>query len=275
MSSLIIILLIAGLGIGFISGLLGIGGGIIMTPLQLWLYTSHGINEDIAIRLAFATSLAVILPTAASGVWQHQKRGCINWKAATLMGIFTAAGSFLGASLASHIAGSALKIAFGILTLLVAGRMLMVKIQDINKPIRQNYWLWCGLAFPLGIITGIMGIGGGILVIPVLVLVLRFRMVNAVGTSLAMMLFTSLGGISGYIINGMNVSGLPEYTIGYIYWPAWLALGATSITLAQVGAITAHKIHGRYLNYLLVVLLIYISLDMLGVIKWVASLLTV
>jgi uncharacterized membrane protein YfcA len=269
--SLIIILLITGLAIGFLSGLLGIGGGIIMTPVQYWLYTAHGMSSDIAIKLAFATSLAVILPTAASGVWQHQKRGCINWKAAVFMGIFTAAGSFIGATLTSHISGSVLKIGFGILALLVAVRMVTVKIQDIDRPIRQNHWLWFGLAFPLGIITGILGLGGGILVIPVLVLVLRFRMRNAVGTSLAMLLFTSLGGIIGYIVNGLNVSGLPAHTIGYIYWPAWLALAATSIILAQLGAIAAHKIHGRYLNYILVVLLFYISLDMLGVIGWVGG----
>jgi uncharacterized protein len=269
---MIIILLITGLGIGFISGMLGIGGGIIMTPVQYWLYTAHGISSDIAIKLAFATSLAVILPTAASGVWQHQKRGCINWKAAAFMGIFTAAGSFIGAFLAAHISGSALKISFGILTLLVAIRMLTIKIQDADRPIRQNHWLWFGLAFPLGIITGLLGIGGGILVIPVLVLVLRFRMHNAVGTSLAMMLFTSAGGIIGYIVNGLEVTGLPVNTIGYIFWPAWLALAATSIILAQLGAIAAHKIHGRYLNYLLIILLLYISLDMLGVIGIIMSL---
>ena len=244
-----------------------------MTPVQYWLYTAHGISSDIAIKLAFATSLAVILPTAASGVWQHQKRGCINWRTAIFMGIFTALGSFIGAFLAAHISGSILKISFGILTLLVAVRMLTVKIQDIDRPIRRNYWLWFGLAFPLGIITGILGIGGGILVIPVLVIILRFRVHNAVGTSLAMMLFTSLGGIIGYIVNGLNVSGLPAHTIGYVYWPAWLALAATSIILAQFGAITAHKIPGRYLNYLLVVLLFYISLDMLGVIDKIMLLL--
>lgn len=238
-----------------------------MTPVQYWLYTAHGISSDVAIKLAFATSLAVILPTAASGVWQHQKRGCINWKAAAFMGIFTAAGSFFGAFLAAHISGSILKIAFGIFTLLVAIRMVTLKIQDVDRPIRQNHWLWFGLAFPLGIITGIMGIGGGIMVIPILVLILRFRMHSAVGTSLAMMLFTSIGGIIGYIVNGLNVSGLPLHTIGYIYWPAWLALGTTSIFLAQLGSIAAHKLHGRYLNYLLVVLLFYISLDMLGVIS--------
>jgi uncharacterized membrane protein YfcA len=235
--------------------------------VQYWLYTAHGISGDIAIKMAFATSLAVILPTAASGVWQHQKRGCINWKAAVFMGIFTAAGSFLGASLTAHIPGGALKIVFGVLTLLVAVRLLTFKIQDVERPIRQNYWLWFALAFPLGIISGILGLGGGILVIPALVLVLRFRMHNAVGTSLAMMLFTSLGGIIGYIVNGLNIPGLPEHAIGYIYWPAWLALGATSIILAQLGAVTAHKVHGRYLNYLLVVLLLYIGLDMLGVIS--------
>ena len=94
---LILILLGTGLAIGFLSGLLGIGGGIIMTPVQYWIYTSAGMSTDLAIKISFATTLAVVLPTAASGVWQHQRQGGINWKAAIFMGIFTAIGSFVGA----------------------------------------------------------------------------------------------------------------------------------------------------------------------------------
>jgi uncharacterized protein len=263
------ILLATGLGIGFLSGLLGIGGGIIMTPVQYWIYTSAGLSSELAIKISFATTLAVVLPTAASGVWQHQRQGGINWKLAVFMGIFTAAGSFIGATLAAHIPGSTLKIGFGILALIVAVRMVTVKVSDDERPIRNNPWLWIALAFPIGIITGLLGIGGGILVVPALVLVLRFRMRNAAGTSLAMMLFTSVGGIVGYAINGVNVTGLPEYTIGYINWPAWIALSITSIGMAQVGAILAHRVPGKWLNYVLIALIFYVSLDMLGAINWI------
>jgi uncharacterized protein len=267
----LVILLASGAVIGFISGLLGIGGGIIMTPLQYWIYTSAGINSDIAIRIAFATSLAVVLPTAASGVWQHQRRGAILWKVAIFMGIFTAIGSFMGALIASHLPGSALKLGFGILALVIAVRMVTVRVSDDKRPIRNNPWLWIVLALPMGVITGILGIGGGIMVVPILVLVLRLTMRQAVGTSLAMMLFTATGGILGYVVGGMNAVDLPEHTLGYIYWPGWMALTITSIGLAQVGAIMAHKVSGRRLNYIFIALLLYIGLDMLGVFDWLFS----
>jgi uncharacterized membrane protein YfcA len=272
MTFIILILLATGLAIGTISGMLGIGGGIIMTPVQYWLYSSQGWGTDLSVKIAFATSLAVILPTAASGVWRHHKHGDINWKAAIFMGVFTSIGSFAGATLASHIPGSALKFAFGLLALVIAIRMLTLKINDAKRPIRQNLWLWFGMALPIGLVTGLLGIGGGILVVPVLVLVLRFRMREAAATSLGMMLFTSIGGIAGYIVNGLQASDMPAYTIGYIFWPAWIALTITSVIMAQVGAIAAHKIPGKKLNYLFVVLLFYISLDMLGVIDRVVGL---
>ncbi len=266
---IIITLLGTGIALGFISGLLGIGGGIIMTPVQYWLYTSLGIEPDLAIKMSFATTLAVILPTAASGVWRHQRQGNIHWKVAIYMGLFTSAASYIGATIAVNLPGAALKAGFGILGLIVAIRMVTVKISDEERPIRQNLWLWIGLAIPIGIITGILGIGGGIFVVPILVLVLRFRMRNAVATSLAMMLFTSVGGIAGYIINGLNVPGLPDYTLGYVYWPAWIALTIGAIVMAQAGALVANKVPGRVLNYILVALMFYISLDMLGVFSWI------
>jgi uncharacterized protein len=267
---LIFVLLGTGLSIGFLSGLLGIGGGIILTPVQYWIYTSAGLSTDLAIKISFATTLAVVLPTAASGVIQHQRQGGINWNAAIFMGIFTAAGSFIGATLAARIPGSALKIGFGVLSLIIVARMLTVKITDDERPIRENRWLWFALALPIGLITGILGIGGGILVVPVLVLVLRFCMRNAVATSLAIMLFTSIGGIVGYVLNGMSAAGLPDYTIGYINWQAWIALSITSIAMAQVGAIMAHRIPGKWLNYAFMALILYASVDMLGVIDWIS-----
>jgi uncharacterized membrane protein YfcA len=272
MTFILLILLATGLVIGTISGMLGIGGGIIMTPVQLWIYSSQGWSTEIAVKIAFATSLAVILPTAAAGVWRHHKHGDIKWKTAIFMGIFTSIGSFSGATLASHIPGATLKFVFGLLALIIAIRMLTLKINDAERPLRQNLWLWFGLALPIGFVTGLLGIGGGILVVPALVLGLRFRMREAAATSLGMMLFTSVGGIAGYIINGLHVSGMPAYTIGYIFWPGWIALTITSIFMTQIGAIAAHKIAGKKLNYLFVVLLFYISLDMLGVIDRLISL---
>jgi uncharacterized membrane protein YfcA len=197
--------------------------------------------------------------------------GNVNWQAAIFMGIFTAIGSFIGSGIASLLPGPILRICFGILTLIIAARMLTLNISESERPIRKNRWLWLILALPIGLVTGILGIGGGVLAIPILVMVLGFRIRNAAATSLGIMLFTSLGGMAGYAFYGLQTSGLPEQTLGYIYWPAWIALGVTSIVMAQVGAVVAQRLPGKKLNYIFVALLIIISLDMLGVLEWIFS----
>jgi uncharacterized protein len=267
---LFVTLMSIGLGIGFLAGLIGIGGGIIMTPVQYSIYTSAGWAADVATKVAFATSLAVIFPTAVSGVWRHHRENVIHWKAAISMGTVTFTCSFPSAWFASsQLSGSALRTVFGVVVLLIGLRMLTVKIPEVQQPVRDNIWLWIGLAIPVGIITGILGIGGGVIVIPLLVLVLRFHMHAAVATSLAIMLFSSVGGILGWTIAGLQTADLPSNTLGYIYWPAWLALSITSISLAPVGAAVGHRLHGRQLNYVFVFVTLIIGLFMLGVFNWI------
>jgi uncharacterized protein len=261
----IIILLITGVFLGFMSGLLGIGGGVVMSPVQYWIYTSMGFTTDIAIKMAFGTTIAVVLPTAISGVLVHNNRKAIVWRLAVVMGIITFAGSLIGATLAAHLPGAALKIAFGAVALISAIRMLIPKKGSVERKPVDKVWVWALWALPIGLLTGILGIGGGVVVVPVLVMAMGFKMHNAVATSLGMMLFTSAGGIIGYIINGQNVPGLPDYTLGYIYLPAWLILTVSSVGLARIGAIVSHKLQARQLTYVFIALLFYIALDMLGV----------
>jgi len=154
-------------------------------------------------------------------------------------------------TLAANMPGDVLKIAFGGVALLVSARMAIARTMQVEKKPVENRWVWICCAFPIGLITGILGIGGGVVVIPVMVFILRFSMHMAVATSLAMMLFSSTGAIIGYIIYGTNVSGLPDYSVGYVYLPAWLLLTVTSIGMTQVGALVAHKLPGKQLRYIL------------------------
>jgi len=264
----IIILLVTGIGVGFISGLLGLGGGFIMTPVQYLVYTAMGTPTDIAIKLAFGTNLLVILPTAISGIWRHSRKGAVWWKAAIIMGSCSLVVAFGGATLATHLPGAALKTAFGAVALAAGIRMLTVKLPTTEQEPRDNPWLWAGWAIPIGLITGILGIGGGILAVPVMVLALKFKMHSAIATSLAMMIFSSTGGVIGYIINGLGISNLPAYSIGYINLQAWVLLAVTSIGMAQVGAITAHRLPAKRLGYIFVAVMFYMGLKMLGVFDW-------
>lgn len=264
----IIILVATGIGVGFASGLLGVGGAFIMTPVQYMLFTNMGIPTDMAIRLAFGTSLLVVLPIALSGAWRHSKKGAVWWKAATIMGSCGLICAFGGATLATHLPGAALKIAFGAIITVAGIRMLTARPPQIEVEPKDNPWLWIAWAIPLGIISGIFGIGGGILIIPVMVLALKFKMHNAVATSLAMMIFTSIGGLIGYIINGLGVPNLPAYSIGYVNLPTWFVLAVTSVGMVQVGAITAHRLPAKQLRYIFIAVMFYMGLKMLGLFDW-------
>ena len=91
---------------------------------------------------------------------------------------------------------------------------------------------------------------------------------SAVATSLAMMIFNSIGGVIGYVVNGLGVPDLPTYSIGYVHLPTWFLLTVTSVSMAQVGAITAHHLPAKQLRYIFIALLFYLGLRMLGVFEW-------
>jgi len=264
----IITLLGTGVVVGFASGLLGVGGGFIMAPVQYFVFIDMGIPADAAIKLAFGTNLLVILFTSISGTWRHSQKGVVHWKAAIIMGFGGLLFAFAGATLAAHLPGEVLKVSFGVIVLLIGIRMLTARTKQIEQELVANPWLWFAWAVPLGIITGMFGLGGGVVAVPILVLALRFKMHHAVATSLAMMIFRSLGGIIGYIVNGLGVPDLPAYSIGYVNLASAFLLAVGSVGLAQIGAITAHKLPAKQLRFIFILLLFYIGLKMSGVFDW-------
>ncbi|MDP3879150.1 MAG: sulfite exporter TauE/SafE family protein [Dehalococcoidales bacterium] len=264
----IIILLACGAGVGFLGGLLGVGGAFMMTPVQYLVYIHMGIPTDTAIKLAFGTNLMVVLSTTLSGTWRHHRLKAVRWRAALTMGSCSLLGALAGATIAVHLPGAALKSAFGIVVLAGAASMLIARTPRIEKTPENNPWIWAAWALPVGIITGLIGIGGGIMVIPVMTLALRFRMHNAIATSLAMMILTSIGGVIGYITNGIGTADLPPYSIGYVNLQSWLLLAVPSIGMVQLGAITAHRIPARQLKYLFIALMLYVGFKMIGLFDW-------
>jgi len=271
----ILILLAAGAGTGFASGLLGIGGGAVMVPVSYWLILTMNVPPDIAIRIAFGTSLLVILPTTISGSWSHNKRKAVRWKTALILGSCALAGGLVGATLATHLPEKILKLGFGGLILAIAlwmGLRLMPKLGREDAEPRENLALVAACGFPIGIVSGLTGIGGGVLIVAVLVLALSFPMHIAVGTSVASIILASLGGIVGYIVNGLGVPDLLPYSLGYVNVPIWLCLAATSIPMAQLGARAAHALPAKPLRYIFIAFMVYAGLEMIGVLNWIRGL---
>ncbi|MBW2056356.1 MAG: sulfite exporter TauE/SafE family protein [Deltaproteobacteria bacterium] len=264
----IIALLATGVGVGFASGLLGIGGCFIMIPVQYWVYLSMGVEPGIAIKLAFGTNLFVVVPTAISGSLGHHRKGAVWWKAAFVLGVCGLVGAIAGATIATHIPGNILVVVFGAVILLGGVRMLTARPPKVEEEPKDSVLLWVLWGLPLGIVTGFIGIGGGVLMVPVMTLFLKFRIHRAVGTSTAMMILTSIGGLIGYIVNGWNVAGIPSPNLGYVHIWSWLALAVTSVGMAQVGAKAAHLLPARQLKLIFIIVMLYMGLKMIGVFHW-------
>ncbi len=265
---LMIYLLLTGLAVGLASGLLGVGGCFIMVPVQFWVLTSMGIDPTIAIRIAFGTNLAVVLPTAISGAYGHDKKGAVLWKQASYLGAAGFCGAIIGAFVASNLPGDILKTGFGLVILLGALRMLTAKPPNIEDEISEYPLLYAIAGLFLGLVSGIIGIGGGVVMIPVMVMGLKFRMHQAVGTSTAVMAIVSVGGILSYMYNGWNVAGLPAYSLGYVNLLQLVLLAGTSVPMALAGSRLAHKLSHKNLKNLFIVVMIYMGLKMMGVYSW-------
>lgn len=264
----ILILLATGVGVGFATGLLGVGGAFITVPVIYWVVVDMGVSPDMAIKIAFGTNLLVILPTVLSGTLGHNRRGAVRWKVALGLGLCGLAGALLGATLATHLPGETLRVGFGALVLAVALWMGLDTTLNLTKERGEQKESLFPLAlcgFPIGMITGLTGIGGGILAVPLLALAFGFPMHLAVGTSTAMIIFTSLGGVIGYIVNGVGISALP-YSVGYVNLPIWLCLAAASVPMAQLGAKASHALPAKRLRYVFIAIMVYVGLKMLGVV---------
>lgn len=239
-----------------------------MTPVQYWVYGDMGIDSDVAIRMAFATDLFVILPAAAASAWGHHRRRAVWWRPAIIMGLCGLAASFAGATLAANVSAGPLKTVFGATVLIIGLRMVVaVPPADSTRP-RENVLLWAACAVPVSFMAGLIGVGGGVFLVPIMVLLFRFPMHTTIATSAAVIAMISIGGIAGYILHGSDVPGIPSPSLGYVYIAAWLPLIGTSIIMTQVGVRIAHALPARTLAWIFAVVAVYIGLRMIGVFQW-------
>jgi uncharacterized membrane protein YfcA len=268
----ILILVLGGVGTGFLSALLGIGGGVVMVPIIFWTVKAMGFGAC-AMKVAVATSASVILPTALSGAFRHNKKKAVRWRVALILGLCGACGSATGAYIATLLESDVLQTGFGILLLVIAiwmgiGKSRALKSTEIKQEqtIKQDPKILAIIGFPVGILAGLAGIGGGAVMVPTMVLVLGFVMHEAVGTSTGAVVFISIGAIITWLARSQGISEpLPPYSIGYINILIWLCLAIPSIPMAQVGAKAAHSLPAKQLRYIFMGLMIYLGLRMLGV----------
>jgi len=258
-----LILAITGSAIGFASGFFGVGGGFLMVPVMYWLLTSFGFDPTISLRVAFGTSLAVILLTALSSAWGHHCRRCVLLRPLALMVVPGIIGGFTGAAIATHMPGRIMASLFGVVLILAAVRMYFSHTPQNEDQIPEKVWIFIPWGFVFGLVSGLFGIGGGIVMVPVMTTLLGIPLRHAIGTSTAFMLCSSASGTISYIINGLDVVGRPPFSFGYVNLAYWCVLVVASVPFAQLGVRAAHTTSPEKIKLLFAILMVAMGLHMI------------
>lgn len=246
---------------GAMSGLLGIGGGIVIVPFIAWLLDNHGMPADSIMQTAIATSLATIVVTSISSILAQQRRGAINWSIVKTLTPGIAIGAWFGADLAHFLSSELLAMIFGSF-LLLNGFIMAFRLTP--KPHRQlPSVLPLGFAGSmLGLLSTLVGIGGGTLTVPYMTWH-NVPIKNAIALGSACGLPIALFGALSFIIIGSQAEALPTGNIGYINIPIFLGISCTSLFAATLGVHLAHNLPTSALKKVFSAILILVGLKML------------
>ena len=252
--------LLTGTVAGVMAGLLGVGGGLVIVPVLVWLFRKIGMDESIVMHLAVGTSLATIVVTSISSVRSHHKRGAVRWPLFRQLAPGIVVGALLGAAIAEQLDTLWLQRVFGLFAIIVSFQMAFsTKVKPHRQlPGRAGMASAGGL---IGMVSSVVGIGGGSMTVPFLSWN-NVPMVNAVATSSACGLPIAVAGAAGFLVAGWGNAALPQYSSGYLYWPAVAGIVVTSFLMAPVGAALAHRLPVKSLRKIFAALLVVIGIQL-------------
>ncbi|MDR3177835.1 MAG: sulfite exporter TauE/SafE family protein [Campylobacteraceae bacterium] len=232
---LIIYLLALGLVVGFMAGLLGIGGGGIMVPVLSIIFIYKGVDVDKAIPLALGTAMASIVVTSFSSMRAHRAKNNVVWTAFKPMAFGVVLGVLVGAFIVSKTNSLALSIFFSVFMAYVSIQLFLDRKPKPSRQLLPKPYLFTA-GGGIGTVSALVSIGGGSLTVPFLI----WQNVDgkkAIGTSAALGFPLSITGALSYmIITGVGNIDTQTFTFGYVFLPAVLFISATSFFTAKLGA---------------------------------------
>jgi uncharacterized protein len=247
--------------VGFLAGLLGIGGAITLIPVLTVIFGREKFPPDHVVHMAIATSLATIVFTSVSSTRAHARRGAVLWPVVWGLTPGILLGSLVGPQIVAGMSSAFLAGLFALFTGTSAAQMLLNKKPNATRdlPGRRGLFVFGAV---IGVLSSMVGAGGGFLSVPFMSWC-NVRIHQAVATSAALGFPISLAGTVGYVIAGLRQQGLPPYTVGYIYLPALAAIVVASMLLAPIGVRIAHGLPVARLRRVFAGLLLAIAAFML------------
>ena len=251
-----------GLITGFLAGLLGIGGGMVLVPFMTYILGTQGVAPELAIKMAIATSMATIMFTSVSSVRAHHQRGAVRWDIVKRL----APGIVLGGLVASLgifalLKGTYLGLFFGLFVGYSALRMFR-KSQTQASRTMPGTTGQLAAGGVIGGLSGLVGAGGAFISVPFMTWC-NVPIHNAVATSAALGFPIAVTNVLGFMVGGLHVAGLPPYSLGYIWLPGLVAVAACSVLTAPLGAKAAHQLPVAQLKKMFGGILLCLALYML------------
>lgn len=252
-----------GLLAGFLAGLLGISGGIVTVPLLLLIFTWIDFPQAYVMHMAIGTSLAAMVFNTLSATWMHHRKKAVLWKVVQRMTFGIAIGSFLGAMVAHLLSGVVLEVAFGIFACCLGLYMLRgVKLQEGMHPLPGSFVL-NSIGTGIGFLANILGIGGGIVTVPIL-MAFKINEKKAIATSSATSVLITFLGAVFYIFLGVSQKvSIHHKSIGYLYFPAFIMISVATFFAAPFGAKLTHDLPSKRLRRIFATVLFAVGLIMI------------
>lgn len=255
------VVLAGGLG-GLLAGLLGVGGGIVIVPVLFWVFTFTRFDPALAMHMAVATSLATIIATSISSARAHHKRGAVDMALVKRWGPWMAAGALAGGAFAGLVNAAALMMVFGIVGLAVSVNLARPKSLVLAPDLPSGKVGQPVLASGIGLVSAMMGIGGGTLGVPTLT-AFSVPVHRAVGTAATFGLIIAIPAAIALVVAGQGVAGRPPLSLGYVNLVAAALILPMSIFMAPRGAKLAHALDAKWVKRSFAVFLTITSVRML------------
>jgi uncharacterized membrane protein YfcA len=253
--------LLAGAFVGFLAGLLGIGGGMTLVPVLAALFAAQQLAPEHTVHLALGTGMASVIFTGSASAREHHRHGAVDWQVAGRLVPGMITGTLLSTLATGWISQRALALAFAVIVFAGATQILLGRKPAASRALPGALPTF-GVGAAIGIISGLVSAGGSFLTVPFM-LFCGVAMHTAIGTGAAIGIPIAVVGTVGYVASGLSTGGLPPYSIGFVYLPALAALVAGSMLTAPFGARAAHRLPVPTLRRVFAALLYVLATRML------------